>query len=164
MRCSLKFIMFDRTRKIRPQSFHHWKVCLFFQNFLSSTASRILKNCSYNFQSNCQKVLWTLINCSVMFVTLDDARKNGTETFVTVKTAIIWNVCFNRNLRSHRNDLMFCTIIVKKPCGPLIIVPWHFLYSINWEKIGQNLFFIGKVAFLSKLCVFNNMFGLKRML
>ena len=60
-----------------------------FQNLLFSIASQILKNCSYNFQSNCQNIFWTIKNCSLMFVTLDDTRNNGPKTFVTVKTDIL---------------------------------------------------------------------------
>ena len=37
-----------------------------------------------------------------------------------------------------------------KPCGPSKIVFWPLFCSIKWEKIAQNLFFTGKIAFLFK--------------
>ena len=51
---------------------------------------------------------------------------------------------------------MDCTILVKKRCGPLFIVHWHFLCSIMREKIGEVFSFLGKSAFFSKIGVFNN--------
>ena len=73
----------------QAKSFSSLEWLPFFQNLLFSKASQILKNCSYNFQSNCQNIFWTIKNCSLMFVTLDDTRNNGPKTFVTVKTDIL---------------------------------------------------------------------------
>ena len=36
--CSLTLVMFDKKKKNRPKSFHHWKDCLSFRNFLFLTA------------------------------------------------------------------------------------------------------------------------------
>ena len=41
----------------------------------------------------------------------------------------------------------------------LILCPWGLSNSITREKVGQNFFFIGKFAFFSKKCVFNNLLG-----
>ena len=43
------------------------------------------KKRSFIFQSKCQTSLWTLIKCSLMFVTLDDTRKRGQKLFSTWK-------------------------------------------------------------------------------
>ena len=43
-KCPLRFVTLDITRKNRPQYFYHWKVCHFFQKFVFSTTSQVLKN------------------------------------------------------------------------------------------------------------------------
>ena len=90
-------------------------------------------------------------------MTLDGTRKKKPKTFFIVKLALFWNVCFYRHLRSQRNDLIICTKSVKTPFVPLWIVLWHLSYSIIREKIGQNLFITGKVAFFFETCFFNNL-------
>ena len=92
-----------------------------------------------------------------MFVTLSDTKENGLKIFVIVKTAVFWNVCFYRPLRSHKNHLISCTKNVKKPCGPLWNVPWHFLCWIIWESLSQKFIFTEKIDLFSKLSVFNNL-------
>ena len=94
---------------------------------------------SYEFQSKCQKSSWTLITCSLMFVTLEGTRKNWKNFFVIVKTAFFWNVCFYWPLRCQRIDFIICTIIVKKSRGPLLFVLWHLSYPIIRKK--EAIFF-----------------------
>ena len=36
---------------------------------------------------------------------------------------------------------------------------WHMSCWIIRENVGQKLFFTGKIAFFSKICVFNNLLG-----
>ena len=97
-------------------------------------------------------------------MSLDNTRKSRPKTFVVPETANFWNVFFYRPLRSQRNDLIICTIIVKKPCGPLWIVPWGLLHSIIREKPGQNLLSPERLPFSSKICVFNNLLGSKELI
>ena len=73
--CCLTYVMCDTTRKSRPNLFHHWNDCLFFKTFHFQQPIKTWQS-PYMFQSICQNSLWTLINWSLMFVTLDDTRKN----------------------------------------------------------------------------------------
>ena len=123
------------------------------------------KKSSYKFQSKCQNSLWTLIFCSLMFVTFDSTRKNGTKTFVIVKTALFWNVCFYWPLRCQRIDFIICTKIFKKPCWPFLNVPWHLSHPTIRKKTGQSYFITGKIAFFSsKFSVFPGLLDPKKAL
>ena len=75
MSCCLTYVMCNNTRKSRPNIFHDWKDCLFFKTFHFQQPIRTWKS-PYKFQSKWQNSLWTLITRSLMFVTLDDTRKN----------------------------------------------------------------------------------------
>ena len=79
-----------------------------------------------------------------------------------MKTAVFWNVCFYRPLRSQRNHLIICTIIVNMACVPIQYVQWHFSCSIKREKTGQKLFFTGKIAFVFKTLCFQQPFMSKK--
>ena len=48
----------------------------FFLKFVFSTTYSVLKKWSYNFHSNCQKILRTLISCSISFVKFGNTRKD----------------------------------------------------------------------------------------
>ena len=116
--CSVSFYMSDKLIKNRPKPILHLKsLPLIFEDIVFSATSYVLKKWSYKFQSSYQFSLWTPIKYSLMFVTIDDTRKNGPRTFVIVITAIFWNVYFYRPPRSLRNDLIFCTKNVKRPRG-----------------------------------------------
>ena len=75
MSCCLTYVMCNITRESRPNLFHHWNDCLFFKTFHFQQPIRTWKS-PYKFPSNCQKSLWTPIKWFLMFVTLDDTRKN----------------------------------------------------------------------------------------
>ena len=149
--CPLRFLTLDNTRMNRPDSLLHWKGRLFFQKFVFSTTTKVLNNWCFNFHSKCQKTLWTLMKLYFRCITLDNTRKIGPKSFVPVKAALFWNVCFYRPLRSYRNKLITCKITVKRPCKSLQSVLWGFLHSIREEKIGQNVFFTVTVAFFHKV-------------
>ena len=116
--CSLSFVMLDNTEKI-GQVIFFTGIMPFFQNFVFSSTSQFLKKCSYNLYSNGNNSLWAVVYCSLTSITLDNSKENGPQTFVLVITARSWIVCFYRLLRSQWNDVIFCTINVKLPCGPL---------------------------------------------
>ena len=130
--CSMTILMLEKMRNNRPKIFLHWIDSLFSQ-YMFSTISQVPKKCCYKFQCDCQKSFWTLINSFRPFVTLDDTRKNGPKSFVIVKTATFWNVCFHRPLKSQRNDLIMCSVFVKIRCRPLWIVLWRLSYSVTRE-------------------------------
>ena len=111
--------LFNRTIKKQARNFSSLVSLLFFQNFVCSTSSKVLKENYYRFQSFRQNRLWTLEKCSLTFLTLDDTREKGPKTFVIVKTAVFWIVCFYRLLRSQTNYLIICIINVKIPARPL---------------------------------------------
>ena len=71
------------------------------------------------------------------------------KSFVTRKTAF-FEKFGSRLLRSWSNDHIACKGLVKIPCVLISVVPWHLSCSILREKLGQNLFFTRKIAFLCK--------------
>ena len=77
-------------RKKRPKSFLHWKVSLFFQKIVFSTTSYVLKNWSYEDQSNCHDTLRTLTKCRLKFVTLDSTRENRPKLFLHCKVTFFF--------------------------------------------------------------------------
>ena len=98
----MTFFMFDKTRKKAKIYYSldrlpfHSTLCVF-NNHLGR------KKSSYKIHSHCQNIFWTLIFPFLMFVGTDDPKKSGSKTFVIKKTAVSWNVCFYRSLRSQRN-------------------------------------------------------------
>ena len=87
---SLPFVMLDKTKKNGAKIFSSLESLPFFvQNFLFSTISQILEKCFYKVFSNCHNSLWTLIKCSLSFVTLCNTRKDGPKTFNIVKTVFL---------------------------------------------------------------------------
>ena len=83
--CLLGFVTCDNTRKKSPKFFIHWRKCLYFQKFVFSTESYVLKNWSYKDQSNCHDTLRTLTKCRLKFVTLDSTIENRPKRFFTAK-------------------------------------------------------------------------------
>ena len=105
-------------KKKTPKYFNHWKVCLFFKNLWFQQPPRSLKKCSGKLHSISRNSLWTLVSCSLRFIILHKTGKKG-KIFCHLKTAIFWNACFYRPLRSQRKDDIFCTIHVKRNRGLL---------------------------------------------
>ena len=81
-------------------------------------------------------------------------EKIGQNLFFTGKIAFFFqSLCFQQPFRCYRNDLVTSTVIVRSSCGLLWIIPWGLSHSIMQEKIGQKLFFTGKIAFFfQRLC------------
>ena len=108
------------SEKPGSKSSLRWKDCLFFQKFVFTTTCWVLKKWSCNFHRNCQKTLWTLINCPLRLATLDNARKNTPKCFIYWKCCVFFKIfCFQQPLRCYRNDLVTSAANVIKPCGPL---------------------------------------------
>ena len=57
---------------------------------------------------------------------------------------------------------MSCTKSVKTPSRPFQIFPWYSSCSILRDKNGHKHFFTRRIAFFSKICVFNNHLGIKK--
>ena len=114
-------------KKKTPKYFIHWKVCVFFSKICDFNNHLGLKKCSGKLYSISRDNFWTLVSCSLRFITLDNKGEKWAKSFVTWKQLFFWNVCFYRPLRSQRNDDIFCTITVKIPCGLLKnVVLRHF--------------------------------------
>ena len=78
-------------------------------------------------------------------------KQTGRKTFFTAKIVFFKNLCFQQPLRSLKSALIGSTVNVRIPfVGPLETVPWGLWHSIIREKIGHNIFFTGKIAFLFK--------------
>ena len=155
--CLLSFVTFDNTRKIRPKGFFFSGKGAFFSKFSVFKHLWGLEKRTYKFHSSCHKNLWILINCSLMFVTLGDTKENGPKTFVIVKTATFWKVCFYRPLRFQRNGLVICTIFCQNILWTVINCSLAFAILDNTRKTRPKFFFRWSFAFFSKLSVFNNL-------
>ena len=99
-----------------------------------------------------QKMSKNLVDSYKLFPEVYHARfyqENRPKTFVTVKTSIFLNVCPYRSIRSQKNDLIFCTMLVKVPLFPygLFSVVFH---AKNYEKKQFKFFFTWKIAFFQK--------------
>ena len=138
--------------------FFQWKKKrFFFQNLLFSVTFKVLKKCTYKFHSNCQNSSWILINCSPMFVTFDDTRKNG-PIFCHRENATFWNVCFNPPLRFQRNGQVICIIFCQIILWTVINFSLAFAILDNTRKTRPKFSFRWKFClFFSKLSVFNNL-------
>ena len=71
----------------------------------------------------------------------------------------------------HSIDLLSAKDIIlsfAKRLSKNFVDPYNLFLDIfhvqYYNKTGQNLFFNGKFAFFSKICVFNNLSGPKRMI
>ena len=73
---SLRLVILDTTRKKQTKIFFSLESLYFFSKI--SVLNNLLgpKKCSYRFRSNCQNTFWTLTNCPLGFVTLDNTRTN----------------------------------------------------------------------------------------
>ena len=101
LNCSSSCSMLNNSGKFDQILVFTGKLAFFSQKFFFSSTSYVLKNWSFYFHSNYQNTSWTLINCSLRFVILDNTRKNGGLIFFTGKTALSpKNLCFQQALRS----------------------------------------------------------------
>ena len=136
----LTFAIVDNTRKTCPKSFHHRKDCHFFSK-LSVFNSLLDPRNSYlpHWLSN---YFVDLINCSLIFFDTGWYEEKQAKIFC---------------LRCQKDALIHPTRIVKIPCEPLLNGPWGLSCSIIRGGIDKNLSITGKIAFSSKLSVFNSL-------
>ena len=156
IKCSLRFVILDNTRKKGQNLFFSLERLPFFKALCFQQPLGFLRIWPYYFRSKIRVPRGHLQSVFLRFVILDNSimREKGQDLFFTRRIAFFSKIyVFKKPLRCYRSDLMTSTVIVRIPCGPLQSVPWDLSYSIIREK-GQNLFFTGKIAFFSKLCVF----------
>ena len=103
------FLRSIKREKEGQNLFFSGKVAFFFSKLWVFNNQLDTRKSPYNFQSSCPKSLWTFISCSLIFVTIDDTKENGPKTYVIVKTALFWEVCFYRPIRSPGHVLVICT-------------------------------------------------------
>ena len=164
-KCFLTFVMFDITGKNGPKIFspeHSYFVkCLFL------STSKVPKKRWHLLHNICQNTLWTLVRCCSPIISCSKiGEKIGHNVFfIRMFPFYLKNFIFHQPLRSWRIDLITSTVFVGKPVGPLQFVPWGFLHSMfREEKTPKYLYSLESLPFLSKVCDFNNLLGLKKML
>ena len=148
-----------------PRRFYLWNN--FHSILFSSTKSAVLslfrnRRFRLNFGIGCfvsfklgsflRPSLWTPIKGSPKVLIFDNTRKFVQLMFFSGKIAFcLKKLCFQQILSCYRKDPITSTVIFRITFGPLKIVRWGLLYSIIREKIGQNLFFYGKITFFKSL-------------
>ena len=163
-KCPLRLVKLDNTRKLGHLLFFTGKFAFFFQKFMFSTTSQVLQKWSNNFESKCQDTFWNLINCLLRFVTLENTRKIGHKIFFTGYFAFFLKFCVFNNLSGPKKSCYKFYSNCQKTFWTLIYCSVKWVNSIIRGKMGHNIFFTGKIAFFSKICVFNNFLGPKKML
>ena len=104
----------------------------------------------------------TLKKCFLTFVMFDNTGKLG-QKFCHLKTSVFWNVCFYRPVRSKRNDEIFCTIIVEILVDSYkMLFPEIFMFDNRRKNRPQCFFHWKDGLFFSKICVFINLLGHKK--
>ena len=132
--------------------FFHWKGCLFSQKIVFSTASYVLKDCSFKFQKNSQNTLWNFRKGSVTFVMFEKTGTNRPKSFLH------WKLClFLAQLCVFNKLLGPKVLIILLPQSPPenLMDPYNFLpefcharwYKKNWSI---NLLSLEKAPFFLK--------------
>ena len=103
------------------------------------------------------------IRNTLMFITLDDTRKKGRKLLSSWKQLFFEVFVSIDPLGAKEMFLSFEQSWPKHLLGPFRLFHELSTFDIT-KKNGQNLFFTRKIAFFWKLCVFNNLLGLKKML
>ena len=141
-----------------------WK--LHFLKCLSPSTDWIPKKRPNHLHTICQKTLLTHIKCSLALFLFDNTGKIGQNLFFTENLAffsqffaisttslvlINWSYCFHSNCEKSFLILINCS--------------WSFVMPGSAGNIGQICFFHWKYClFFSKICVFNNLSGHKKVL
>ena len=60
---------------------------------------------SYDLNSNSQNNIWTLKNCPLRFVTVDNREKTGKKFFFTGKIAFYFKILFYSNLLGRKETV-----------------------------------------------------------
>ena len=110
---------------------------VFFSKIVFSTTSYVLKK-SYYYQSNCQNIFLALINRFLRFVTLDNLRKYGANTFVHWKSAFFSKFCVFSNLLRPKNRSYYFYINCKNIFLALMNRFMRFFKLDNSKKHGAN--------------------------
>ena len=126
------------------------------------STSWVLINWSYYFHSNCQKIFWTLLKCSLRLLIIDKFRKSLQLIFFHWKHCLFFKIlCFQQFPRCYRNDPIASTEIVRPSFRPLKTFHWGLTHSIRLEKKGDNFFFAWTIAFCRKLVFSTTSYVLK---
>ena len=125
----------------------------FFQKFLFSTTSEVLKKCPYKFHSAYQNSAWTPINCFSKFDTFEKTWKNGPNTFVIVKTAFVSNVSIDF-LGPKERFILLAQNISKYLVDPYKMFPDFFRVRLYERKTPKSFLHWKDCLYFSKyLCL-----------
>ena len=135
-----------------------WKH-LFFDMFVSVDLLGP-KKWSYQLHNFCQKNLCALISCCLTFVKFDKTRQNRPKNFFSGKIAFSFkSLFFQQRLRSQKMILSFAQYLSKHLLCPHKMFPEVCQNRQYEKKMGQKLFFTGKVAFFFEMFVSNYILG-----
>ena len=139
--------------------------CLFFFKSLCFQQIHRSKKCSYKFQSNCQKTIWTLTNCFVILFLLGNTEKSVKQLFSLERLPFLLKIlCFQQPLKFLKNALIYYTAKVRKACGAWINVPLVLSCSRIREELVNWFFSIGNIAFFFENLCFQQFLRPKKML
>ena len=157
--------MFDYTRKIRPKSFLHLKICIFFWTICVFNKFLGLKKRSFKFHSFCQIIVLTLINCSLIFVMLNITRKTGQFVSFHWKGCLFFSKnCDFNNILGPKELILLLPQYLSEYLSDLYNSSLEVCHSRYYEKITDaELFFSLKMLpFFSKSLWFQQPPGLKK--
>ena len=137
----------------------------FFWKHLCSTTSLVLRKWSYNFHSNCQSTLSTLIYCSLRFVTNDNRRKIGQNFSLTEKIDFFSKPLVFNNLLGVTEKILQSP----KKMSEYFVDPYKLSREVCHtrqcgKKCAKNFPLLESLPFFYQIFVFNNLLGPKKII
>ena len=105
--------------------------------------------------------MWSLIICPLRFLKLDNTRKNDSKLFFSLEILpFVSKICnFDNLLGPEKCSYKMYSNGIRKLLDPYYKSPEVCHTRYHEKKRLQTIFLTGKVAFFSKACVFNNLWG-----
>ena len=114
----------------------------------------MLQKWSCNFHKKCQSFLWTLKNCPLRFVTLDNSRKFGQNLFSTGKFAFFSKTCVYNNLLVLQKWSCIFHTKCQNTLWTLVNCPLRFATLDNARKKTPKSFIYWKFCVFFKIFCF----------
>ena len=150
---ALNFVLWGWSYSIKWEklvnSFFTLERLPFFKNLCFHTTWLVLQNWFYNLHSNCQSTHWTLANCPLRFVTLDNTRKNGPKPFVIGKTAFFSKSLVIETLGSKKRSYSLQNTWQNTLCAPMGC-SLTFVIVDNTRKNGPKIFSLERLPSFQK--------------
>ena len=80
-----------------PTFYFPWKRMFFFQEFVISATSHVLKKWFYNFHRDCQNTLWAFLFCSLRLVTISNLRRKRPKLFSIGRLSFLQKIVLSTN-------------------------------------------------------------------